>query len=237
MHRGLANSGTHALVVDNATSPTFYQNEIILTLDLSNYDESCDVVHLAFQWIDINDEPQAQDRVYLRGSSSDTWIEILDWTTPNSPAWQSFAAHDVSNTLSTALPAQSFSSSFQVRWVQYDSHSTPSDGFGVDDVALTLDSTSCSGGSGITLPWTEGFEGAGPGPYQTNQDPVPNTTAWKYELTASGRLRLQAGAGYYRAGSYAATLDASPSGATSINYLIATLDLSSYDASSDSVEL
>ncbi len=61
-------------------------------------------------------------------------------------------------------------------------------------------------------------------------------TEWNYEKTADGRLRFTAGSGFYLSGSHAATIDADPSGAYSVNYITATLNLTDY-ASSTSLEL
>ena len=46
---------------------------------------------------------------------------------------------------------------------------------------------------------------------------------WNYEKTENGRLRFEAGDGYYYDGFHAATLDADSYGTESINYLIRAL--------------
>jgi len=89
----------------------------------------------------------------------------------------------------------------------------------------------------FSLPWTEDFEGTGNiTTYTTNTTNINGLPYWEYEKTANGRLRFSAGSGFYYSGSHAATLDANPSGTYSINYLIATLDLSAY-AASENLEL
>lgn len=79
------------------------------------------------------------------------------------------------------------------------------------------------------LPWLEDFEDVGPITTYTN----PTTTIddldyWSYEKTSNGRLRFEAGSGFAYSGSYAATLDADPAGAFSVNYLIASISLFDY---------
>ncbi len=88
----------------------------------------------------------------------------------------------------------------------------------------------------FALPWTEDFEGAITTTYTANSASLNGLADWGYEKTSNGRLRFTAGSGFYLSGSHAATLDADPSGTYSVNYLTATLDLSSY-ASSQNLEL
>lgn len=88
----------------------------------------------------------------------------------------------------------------------------------------------------FSLPWTEDFEGAITSTYISNTTSLNGLPDWSYEKTENGRLRFTAGSGFYHSGSHAATLDADPSGLYSVNYLITTLDLSSY-AASENLEL
>jgi hypothetical protein len=89
----------------------------------------------------------------------------------------------------------------------------------------------------LSLPWTEDFEGATPGTYTTNQNPIPGLTgvgySWEVQLGANGRARTSAGAAYSNGGSQAITLDAATNGTVAINYLIANLDLSNYGGTND----
>jgi hypothetical protein len=89
----------------------------------------------------------------------------------------------------------------------------------------------------LSLPWTEDFEGATPGTYTTNQNPIPGLTgtgySWEVQLGANGRARTSAGAAYSNGGTQALTLDAATNGSVAINYLIANLDLSNYGGTND----
>lgn len=81
----------------------------------------------------------------------------------------------------------------------------------------------------FSLPWIEDFEGVGPvTTFTENTSEINDLEYWSYEKTADGRLRFDAGSGYYYSGSNAATLDAYPAGAFSINYLIASISLFDY---------
>ncbi len=86
----------------------------------------------------------------------------------------------------------------------------------------------------ISLPYTEGFESAGPTTtFTANTPSINGVPEWSFETQAGGRLRFTAGPGYPNTGTQAATLDRDPSGTVVINYLIGTLDLSTYAGSSD----
>ncbi len=85
----------------------------------------------------------------------------------------------------------------------------------------------------FALPWTEDFEDAGVLTYTANAATIDGLPEWSYEKTSNGRLRFAAGSGFYYGGSRAATIDANPSGTYSVNYMISTLNLSDYSASTE----
>ncbi len=89
----------------------------------------------------------------------------------------------------------------------------------------------------FSLPWIEDFEGVGPvTTFTENTSEINDLEYWSYEKTDRGRLRFDAGPGYYHSGVKAATLDAYPAGPFSINYLIATISLFDY-CTSENLEL
>lgn len=86
----------------------------------------------------------------------------------------------------------------------------------------------------LTLPWVEGFEEySGLTAYTANASYIDGLPEWNYEKTEVGRARFNAGPDFCYTGNFAATLDASPAGPVSVNYLIATLNLSDYASSTD----
>jgi len=84
----------------------------------------------------------------------------------------------------------------------------------------------------ITLPWHEGFEGTGGETYLKTTNSIIGVPFASYIRTDTGRLRTKTSKDFYHSGSRAATLDGITPSATSpvqyLNYLIFTLDLSSY---------
>lgn len=80
--------------------------------------------------------------------------------------------------------------------------------------------------SPVSLPWQEGFEQAGPAKTLTETTQfIDGINRWRYDKTATGRLRFQAGAGFYHSGSNAATLDSYEDLTYAENYITATLNL------------
>lgn len=106
------------------------------TINLSNYNHagSSDFL-LEFVYADLADEQDPQDRVYFRGSPSDNWIEIYDWSTANTGNWESVA---VALDPFLAAHGQSFSDSSQIAWGQQDNADVAgNDGFGLDNVSIS----------------------------------------------------------------------------------------------------
>ncbi len=90
----------------------------------------------------------------------------------------------------------------------------------------------------IVLPWSDGFEGTGGETYTADTAALAGAPDWAFEnADPAGRLRLNAGAGYARTGSAAATLDRSPAGADQVNLLTFTGDMSNYAVATDTVVL
>ncbi len=113
------------------------------------------------------------------------------------------------------------------------------DSCGTNDVSVWVGPysilTGCAAPSPTNLPWTDGFENYSTGPtFNGSANLCDVTHSWRFEASDenTSRLRLQAGAAYYRNGVQAATLDHNPSaGAVQTNYLTLTVNLSNYTTS------
>ncbi len=109
---------------------------LVLTVDMSNYASMIQAVELSFNFADHGDEANPEDRVWARGSTSDPWIEIYDWSALNSSNWEFV---DIPLTFALTAANQTFSSSTQIRWGQQDdSDLDGGDGLGLDDVSLVV---------------------------------------------------------------------------------------------------
>ncbi len=161
-----SNSGSKAAIMSGGTGANGIVNYLTLTQNLSNYDTTGLDIFLEFYFADMWDESDPEDRVWIRGNDTQTWVEIYDWS--SSPADGSW--HNAVVNLTAALKAgkQNFSATTQIRWGQNDNSvyygSSSGDGLGIDDVRLL--EVSCNSPSSISatnigsttldLSWTTG---------------------------------------------------------------------------------
>jgi uncharacterized repeat protein (TIGR01451 family) len=138
---GFYASGVRAATLDrDALSTTNVAGHITLTLDMTNYNANSDSVVLDFKHAQHGDEASPGDRVWVRGSSSDNFIELFNLTIgqPISGTFKSVIDVDVSTALKNA--SQQFSSTFQLRFGQEDNFDATSptgiDGRTFDDIVL-----------------------------------------------------------------------------------------------------
>jgi hypothetical protein len=232
----LNHDGNGALTLDKDFPTSSYaMNAAILTIDLSNYVSSTEL-ELSFWWADHGDEEHPNDKVWIRGSNSGTWVQAYDLNpaqTPNN-TYQYVGQIDIDNLLASASPAQSVSSTFQVRFGQQDNGPTPSDGISFDDISIIENSIVPS-----VLPFLETWE---------NNSSTRNTNGeiysadgynWTFETNNPGKGRAKWGTNALIAhnGNGALTMDKDfPTSSYAINYSILTIDLSSY-TSSNGLEL
>ncbi|MCA9622775.1 MAG: hypothetical protein KC731_27335, partial [Myxococcales bacterium] len=139
---GFAASGTGAATLDKSIDGgADVVNLLTFTLDMSNYSAQTDLVELSFAAMSHGDEPDVGDRVWIRGSSSDLYIELANLSQQVNGVG---AYTTITGNVSALLTAngQDFSSTFQIRFGQQDNFSAISpngtDGYSFDDIALTL---------------------------------------------------------------------------------------------------
>jgi hypothetical protein len=120
INTGIAYSGTKAITLD---ANRFYlpgnTNYFTGTFNLINYNENTDDVRLDFQYNNHGQFPHPANRVWIRGNDSQPWIEAyrLDDNQNDPGTYKKSVSIEVSDLL--AANAQSFSTSFQVRWGQW----------------------------------------------------------------------------------------------------------------------
>ncbi len=138
---GYAQSGTKALTVDRDPSGGNAINYLYFYFDMSAYDTLSDLVLLDLSLMEHGDEVQPNDKIWIRGSVADTFIEILDWnlfTGGASGLYFTLSAFNLSDALATN--GQNFSASFQIRIGQEDNFPstsiTASDGLTIDDLCI-----------------------------------------------------------------------------------------------------
>ena len=127
---GTIPTGLGAFTLDDGGSTALSEtNYVILNLDLSAYAAST-ILELYFDYIENADETDIEDRVWVRGSNTDAWVEVYNWTVGPTNTVVNVGPIDIDAALTAA--GQIPSSTFQVR-------------FGQDDNATWI------GGDGVTF--------------------------------------------------------------------------------------
>ncbi|MCB9188906.1 MAG: T9SS type A sorting domain-containing protein [Flavobacteriales bacterium] len=109
-----------------------------LTLDLSAYASST-TLHFSCNWMEHGDELDTDDKVWVRGSDQDPWLQVLDWNTNNGDGiLTQLIEFDISTLL--AANSQAPSSTFGVRFGWSDNYAatsaTGTDGVSFDDIRI-----------------------------------------------------------------------------------------------------
>ena len=131
-------SGSAAATMDASSGNQYSTNYLILTLDLSNYTTSD--LELSFSFLYISDESNNEDRVWIRGDNTKSWVEIYDWYSNRTTAgtWKTVRKLDIDATLAAA--SQTVGKTFQVRFGQRDNYpatsTTRDDGVIFDDIEI-----------------------------------------------------------------------------------------------------
>jgi hypothetical protein len=125
-------------------------NQLIATIDANGLQAATDRVVLAFDWYDHGDESDAPDTVSIRGSDTDAWIEVYNFgTNSNNGSWTKVRDIDLSDALANAIPAQEFSSTFQIRFQQNDNFPINTDGISIEDVSIEVAAASADNASPV----------------------------------------------------------------------------------------
>ncbi len=138
---GFANNGSSAATLDKVPSAGTVTNYLILTADLSSYSSSS-ALELEFSYMHHGEENNPNDRVWIRGSNTDSWVQIYDLhaNQGTSGIYNQVIGLDIDSILANATPPQRVSSTFQIRFGQEDNYSassrTGTDGYSFDDVAI-----------------------------------------------------------------------------------------------------
>ena len=182
-------AGSRHLTMDDAVSGgSFSQTEARLHLDLSGESQ----VALAFRWKEFGDETHSQDGIYLssNGGQSFSKVHNLNGGSTTNNTWQ-LVNLDIDQLAASA--GVSLSSTFVIKFQQYDNFPITSDGFAFDEISVTG-----GGGSGgpayASLPYTTGFESASVDQY------------WSLVEGTEGRIQVTTANGPY-AGSRHLTMD------------------------------
>ena len=134
-----SHNGNYAALFDSENSGSNNINYLILTYDMSSY-STTDNIKLNFYFAQFNDETNSNDKVWIRGASYYSWVEIYNLNPASWPAntWHQISDLNISQALINA--GQSLTSSFQVRLGQEDNYPYSTDGIAYDDISITKES-------------------------------------------------------------------------------------------------
>ncbi len=142
VNTGIAYSGNKALTLDIFR----YQaagnvDSLTGTFNLGTFNTATDDIRLDFRYKNHGQKTHAANKVWIRGSDTDNWIEVYDLFTNQNAADGSYKlSSSIQLADSLAAHGQTFSSSFQVRWGQWGQFMTADNesgsGYSFDDIRL-----------------------------------------------------------------------------------------------------
>ena len=138
---GFYHGGSKAATLDRYPDGDFNTNFLIAELNLANFTASTSLT-LSFYYMHHGEESHPNDRVWIRGSDTNVWVEMLNLNTfQGSPGnWNYISALDIDAILAGTSPPQTVSSTFQICFGQQDNFpatsTTNSDGFTFDDIVV-----------------------------------------------------------------------------------------------------
>jgi hypothetical protein len=119
VNSGIAYSGSKAITLDaNRYYPTGNTSYLYGTFNLSHYTAVANDLRLDFQFLQHNQKPGAANRVWIRGSEADPWIEVFNLEIAGHfpGTYRRSASIELSNILKAA--GQTYTPSFGIRWGQ-----------------------------------------------------------------------------------------------------------------------
>lgn len=136
---GYAHGGVSAATMDRTPAGAVVTNSLTFTINLSNYTSSPALL-LEFYYQHHGEESHPNDRVWVRGSDTDNWVEAYNLYANQGPTGTyKMVSFDIVTALTDSN--QTVSGSTQIRFGQQDDNPstsvTASDGYTFDDLMLT----------------------------------------------------------------------------------------------------
>ena len=145
VNTGFALNGNRAITMDQFPAGALVTDSLLLTYNAINYN-SVNQLRLDFSYKNHGQANNPNNKVWIRGSDNDNWIEAYDLVANQAGIgeWKK-AIINVNEFLSSAAPIQNVSSSFQVKFGQQGNTSANNpnpildqdDGYTFDDVVLS----------------------------------------------------------------------------------------------------
>lgn len=143
VNTGIAYSGNRALTLDAAILNTGTTDSLTGTFNLASFNVATDDIRLDFRFKNHGQGNNPANKVWVRGEDTKNWLEAYNLSTSQSEVDGSFklsGSIELGDLLFNAVPSQSFSSSFQVRWGQFGTQIAADNkggaGYTFDDIRL-----------------------------------------------------------------------------------------------------
>ncbi|WP_340201940.1 tyrosinase family protein [Ascidiimonas sp. W6] len=121
-------SGSH-LTMDSNTNTNFTTNQAIINLNLANTSN----VSLSFYWKEWNDEYHNEDGIYF--SDGGPFVKVFNLSGGNT----TYKQETLNVSTLAANAGLSLTSTFKIKFQQYDNYTIASDGMAFDDISVTGD--------------------------------------------------------------------------------------------------
>lgn len=142
INTGIAYSGSKAITLDqNRYISGGNVDSLTATFNLATFNTATDDIRIDFRYKNHGQKANAADKVWIRGSDTDPWVEVYDLFANQNPADGSYKlAGSIEVSDSLAAHSQSFSTSFQVRWGQWGEYIAADNesaaGYTFDDIRI-----------------------------------------------------------------------------------------------------
>ena len=126
-------SGKKSVTLDIASFAGVAKSQLIFDVDLSNY--STAQLRLSFWYLNDNSNKDSLNKVWIRGSDTETWIEAFDLDSSQSLKWKYASNIDIDSILKAN--SQIVTKSFQLKFGQSISYyPKPHNTFTIDDITI-----------------------------------------------------------------------------------------------------
>ena len=141
VNTGIAYSGSKALTLDADRFIIGNTDSLTGTFNLATYDAATNDIRLDFRYKNHGQEPNAANKVWIRGNDQQNWIQVYDlFANQNDVDGTYKRINGIELTDSLLAHLQNFSTSFQVRWGQWGRILAADDyggaGYSFDDIRL-----------------------------------------------------------------------------------------------------
>lgn len=141
VNTGIAYSGSKAITLDaDRYVPSGNISYLLGTFNLSNYNTATNDLRLDFQYLNHGQLPNAANRVWIRGSEAQPWIEVYKLDSAQQDAGRYRKTRSIELTNFLTANGQTFTPSLGIRWGQWGQYQATdkmsATGYTFDDIRV-----------------------------------------------------------------------------------------------------